>query len=1028
MGKVKDCPDFDSAEFIELLKEMPHPLTAEKDAFEIWVKNGGKYPDHILAKINTQTVAEEQYDEDTTRTILQKQKVIERAISLIEKKIGKLENRETKEAYIKKYAELLENLKSLEADAAIIEFIKMSEHIINSGLKSIEEIEKDFREKKVSLNYTEKALANTIEYIGVFEILKQIQKESINNPEFKELIPTLNNLIASQNDILLKTKILSRYIQVKKLEPYAEVVPEFHKRKAEKEFNSSTQAKSLRGEALKEARKEYINNYLNDNKGLITAEKRDFLNNILVNVEDVPYLVSTLSNPSDINNPILAYAVDLINKADFNTTKRVNKQAEVFDSLYKEYIAYMGNKSNMEDLYEPILEKDSQGNLTGMLVNMASSPVQYKALKEGKYKGTAVERLYDEVIRLQKEKDKMIPNGLRLGFKLPTMNKKLLERIYSENVLKTTGQSVVDFFKVNNTDTEFGDLDERKKAQKNNHTVEIITDEFGREKQNIPIHFRGKIDPKTQSYDVLGIMMLDLNSVKNYSEKLQVEIAISLLKENVGSADIIQRDWKGRLKTQKDGSIAPKKGIESNIYKNLHNLLQHNVYGISVDGNPQTIKILSAVKSLTSFAHLALNPFSAGANFTQGVTVEWVESIGGKTGAFGRINRINAYQKYTTDLPNMMMDATKNVPTSKSYLLAREFQIGKLFNPLDKKFIENNIAKKVGVGGTLNFMNNAGETHLQTILMYSVLDNIKVLDEKGNFLDKDFKPTKDRSKAIGLDSAYTVENGKLVLNKKVAKTERTEGVTSEDIRKLSKYYSKTSRELFGNGDSKTKSIAQRTIIGHMVFQMRSWLIPGFEKRFKGISKINTKSEDLTISQLEYNYDKEAFEEGLYTSGVRFLWSMTKDLKKLGIQAAPENWNKLTTEEKANVHRALAEATIIICALMLAMALKNAYDDDEEKDISLLVAAYFSRRLYSEMFTYANPKETLRTFKSPAILLSTAEQLTEVVIQTFNPTEEYTTGVRSGQNKLLRKTKKLVKLSELGDFDNSLVDKYNNMLR
>jgi len=1026
MGKVKDCPEFDSAEFVELLKEMPHPLTAERDAFDVWVKNGGKYPDHILAKVNTKTVTEDSYSEETSSSILHKQKVIERAISLIEKKIGKLEARETKEAYIKKYAELLENLKSLQADDAIVEFIKMSEQIINSGLKSLDDIESDFREKKVSVDYTQKALANTLEYIGVFEVLKQIQKDTNNNPEFKSLIPTLNNLIGTQNDILLRTKIISRNITVKKLEPYAEVVTENHKRKAEKEFNSSDNAKKLKGDALKEARKDFIDSYINDNKGLITAEKRDFLNNILVNVEDIPYLVSTLSNPSDINNPILAYAVDLINKADFNTTKRVNEQAEVFDPIYKEYIAYIGNKSNMEDLYEPLLEKNSKGELTGSIVNMATSPVQYKALKEGKYKNTAVERLYDEIIKLQREKDKLIPNGLRLGFKLPTMNKKLLERVYSENVLKTTGSSVVDFFKVNNTDTEFGDLDERKKAQKNNHTVEIITDEFGREKQNIPVHFRGKIDPKTQSYDLLGIMMLDLNSVKNYSEKLNVEIAISLLKETVGSADIIQRDWKGRLKTNKDGSLAPRKGIESNIYKNLHNLLQHNVYGISVDGNPQTLKILNAVKSLTSFTHLALNPISAGANFAQGVSMEWVESIGGKTGAFGRINRMNAYQKYTLDLPNMMLDATKNVPTSKSYLLAREFQIGKLFNPNDKKFIENNIVKKVGVNGTLQFMNNAGETHMQTILMYSVLDNIKVLDENGDFLDKDFKATKDRSKAIGLDSAYTVENSKLVLNKKVAKTERTDNVKTDDVRKISKYYSKISRELFGNGDSRTKSIAQRTIMGHLAFQMRSWLVPGFEKRFKGITLVGVKSEDLTTAQLEYNYDKQAFEEGLYTSSVRFLVSMVKDLKTLGISAAPKNWNKLTVTEKANIHKTLAEATIIICALMLAKALKDMYDDDEEKDVSLLVAAYFSRRLYSEMFTYANPKETLRTFKSPAIVLSTAEQLSELVIQAFNPTEEYETGVRAGENKLKRKFIK--NLGVIKQKDINMEEKFNQLTR
>lgn len=1025
MGKAINCPNANDPEMRLLVSEMENPMTAELDAYNIWVRNGGKYPDEIIAKVNNKVEFETSEETQTTREILNKQKTVEKLINIIDKKLNRLTAIEAKDDYIQHYQELLAKLKGLQTDAAIVEFIKVAEKIIKTGEKTIDQIEKDIKEGGKNSTYLTRGLGNINEFIGVFNILKNIQEDSINDPEFKSLLPLLNELIGKQNNILLKVKKHSTELISKDLIKYSDKILKYYKRKAEIEFNNSEIAKRLKGAALKTARQEYIENYINENKGLIEAKNRDFMNNILLNVEDVPYLTSLLSNPADINNPILSYAVDLLDRADFNVTKRINDQAEVFQKLHKDYTDYMGNKSNMEELYSPLLEKDSLGKLTGNYVNELTSKHLYRELKEGRYKGTPVETLYDEVIRLQKEKDKIIPKSSRLGYRLPSINKKFIERLYSENIVKTGKDSIVDYFKVNNTDTDLGEIEKREEEQKKRDTIQVITNEFGEEKQNIPIHYRGKTDLNKQSYDVLGISMLDLNNTFNYHEKFDVGIILSLLKENISDSDVIQRDWQDRTKVQKSGAIAPKKGVHSNIYKSLEHLIKHRVYGISVEGNPQTIKVINNMKSFTNALNLSLNPYSAGANFLQSTTMEWIESIGGDTGAFGRINRAHAYQKYTLDLPNMMLDANKHVPTSKSYLLARELQIGKLFNPKEKEFIENNIVKKVGVNGTLQFMNNAGETHVQTILMYSVLDNIKVLDKDGNFLDKNFNPTKDRSKAIGIDSAYTVENGKLTLNKKVNKTERTDGVTTEDIRKISKFYAKTSRTLFGNGDSRSKSIAQRNILGHLVFQMRSWLVPGFEKRFKGITKVGVKNEDLNIDQLEYNQEMSKFEEGMYTSTVRFLVSMSKDLRKLGISAAPENWKNLTTTDKANIYRTLAETTAIICALLVSKGLKDAYDDDKE-DKSLLIAAYFSRRLYSEMFTYINPKETLRTFKSPAMILTTAENLAALIEQLADPTEEYTTGIRSGESKLKRKALKLTPV--ITQFNKNTTDMYNFLTR
>jgi hypothetical protein len=85
------------------------------------------------------------------------------------------------------------------------------------------------------------------------------------------------------------------------------------------------------------------------------------------------------------------------------------------------------------------------------------------------------------------------------------------------------------------------------------------------------------------------------------------------------------------------------------------------------------------------------------------------------------------------------------------------------------------------------------------------------------------------------------------------------------------------------------------------------------------------------------------------------------------------------------------------------------DDDKDKmSTTELFLAYTSRRLYSELFTYANINEGLRTFRSPAISLNAAENLMDFFVQlTTNPTERYAQGPRADDLKLSHKMAKLV---------------------
>lgn len=1007
------CPNPKSREMRLLVSKMTNSMTAEQDAYNIWEANGGEYPEDILAEVNPEVVIEG----ETPLTNLQiaaKQKIIEDAISVINKKLNRLSSIGAKEEHIAEYEKLLQNLKNLEANAAIIEFIKTSERIIHTGEKTIAELEEKIV-NNTDKNFSLKGLSQIKTYIGALDLLAEIRNDLFKEKEFKDSIPLLNDLIIRQKAITQKTIDLYKEAMIPVISANNKSLEKYYEYQAEREFNGSQKAKTLKGKELSTARKEYIENYILDNKGKIEAAKRDDARNMLTYIEDIDQMISLFVAPADINNPVIAYAYNLYDRADFNKNVRMNKQADIFNDLHKRYTKFIGKKSNMEEFYAPLLEKDAEGKLTGYLVN-PNSKEQFKAIKEGKYKGTVVEELYDELVSLQIEKDKVLPNGMKLGFRIPNINKSLLERVYSENIISSTKESLFDAFRVTKADTEFGTDEERVsketedniEARRIGKKIEVITNELGEKRQGIPIHYRGKFDPKSQSYDLLGVLMLDLNNVTNYKEKSIIAPEIDLLMTTVAEADVIQRDWKGNLEIDKtkdgSGKAAVKKGIYSNVYKNLDELRKMREFGISVEGNPNIIKTINVAKNVTSTINQALNPFSAGANLMQGTSMEWLETFGGETRSYTKANLIQAYGKYSKELPNIVKDLMENAPQSKTNLLAREYQLHQVFSNMDRKFIEDSIAKKLGPD-VLRSLDSMTEKHLQVILMYAMMDNIKVLDKNGNFLDKDFKPTKDRSKAIGLDEAYEVKDGVLYLDSRAIKSERTDNL-DEDRLKLKKYFGSVSRKMFGNYTPENKSRAQRTIVGHLVFQMRGWLIPGFERRYKGISKAFIKAEDLSQAQRDYNTETEQYEEGIYTTGIRFIATVAKELKASKIQAIPENWNKLTDYEKGNMLKMVYEAAVIASSLALAMAFKAGLEDDED-NIPLQLAAYYSRRLFSETFTYANPKEGLRTLKSPAVIMGTIEDVINLIEQSFDPTEEYETGDRKGELKIRYAVEKLI---------------------
>jgi hypothetical protein len=483
-------------------------------------------------------------------------------------------------------------------------------------------------------------------------------------------------------------------------------------------------------------------------------------------------------------------------------------------------------------------------------------------------------------------------------------------------------------------------------------------------------------------------------------------------------------------------------------------MVESRLYGVLSAGSPEAHKIASMLRSYSSNVNLIGNYYSAGANLTQGSAMNWLEAAGGRF--YGFKDLAQAHAKRDLDLNNIMVDVTRRSKLSKTELLKEFFDVQNNWMPLDTRFAENNALKRHANIGTGHTFNQMAEYAVQTVSMYATLNNIKVKDKNGKYLNKKGEVVKTRDEAMSLDEAFEVgfvaKDGKttiskddhrklspkvqktytygvLHLNPKVASTDRADGVVDVDsIVKVSEILRKVSRDLYGNYSAKNKAALERYAVGSLVTHMRKWFVPGIKKRFRGGATLfrrdGEKLMDLAVirndelNELNMYYDKNADQhsEGMYISSLRYIMSTIADMKGMqagllgyinianpvaGMKSGRDNWAKLSESERQNVHRTVAEMAIAALSYISFLMLSAAMDDDDDEMIAM--AAFFSRRLQGELLTYLNPMELNRTLRTPAVSLSILQTSTKALTQLFSPFEED----RQGNNKLQKSLFKLI---------------------
>jgi hypothetical protein len=205
--------------------------------------------------------------------------------------------------------------------------------------------------------------------------------------------------------------------------------------------------------------------------------------------------------------------------------------------------------------------------------------------------------------------------------------------------------------------------------------------------------------------------------------------------------------------------------------------------------------------------------------------------------------------------------------------------------------------------------------------------------------------------------------------------------------------------------------AMRHAAGKLMMMYRKYLIPMGISRFRGVSYVNKNQEDLTDGQRFFSDSLQEYEEGTYSTTLRFVFkAMLPAIKKLEYKILSSKWNELTDYEKKNIHKAVTEIVItamLLPALRMLIEATMSGDDDDDKFAYFLLLE--TRRLESELSSYRNWNEQYKILESPIPSVNILQNTTSLIGRIADPTswgEVYKSGERKGELKVIRNIEKL----------------------
>lgn len=558
---------------------------------------------------------------------------------------------------------------------------------------------------------------------------------------------------------------------------------------------------------------------------------------------------------------------------------------------------------------------------------------KWTEIKEGKYKGTAVEKFYDFYTNYMQVANDIVPEFVRPTF-IANFSQSFLERTTDLGLLGAIQGGWSEL--LNGLEIKY---DEEKYGKVDAYTGEILRELY--------IPGLSKFD-QNKSLDLGNSLLTFMEGVYRYQELSQIENTIYFVQQEIRNASQKKIDATGkplegndRIDSNKnpakqvselfdyfvDAAMYGKKQKDEGGFKYVIGGFGAAI-GFGKKGDEKIIsyaKIADSIIRYTGLRNLSFNLFAPVVNAVGGTANMYMTGAGGKyysnsdlnkslglltSGEFGDISPegvklkmiINWLKINREKVDREIFNQVSNAPLSK---------IHKKFNGMAFMRKSEHIMVEAGAGAM-------------------------ILSGKHNINMEDFDVVK----------------GKLVVKKEFT-----------DLNKMlfrEKVY-KVNGKNIGQMSPDDVMLAKKWIAGRMIMQHRSWLPSMFFNRF---------------GEKRYDYVLEKDVEGRY----RVAFKLLKEIKRKGFTQGIES---LSPDEIMAAKEAFAEIILLAGSGLILFALRGV-DDEEKKEAWYKYTNQIFTRVNNELIFFADPTGTtqFQVLISPAATTSTAEELGKLIRDTW----------------------------------------------
>lgn len=619
-------------------------------------------------------------------------------------------------------------------------------------------------------------------------------------------------------------------------------------------------------------------------------------------------------------------------------------------------------KKNLDNRVEAILEanviRDVEGkiispkakwknNLSGLSPAEKAAIEHYKSIIDQGHKVNARESL------------KTYGYGA-FFYELPKITKSGLERTYAGDIKGALKEQWDYLSKTRADDIEY-----------TNESVDLS----GKTIRELKMHYRdryGVFDNKSQSIDLANIFRLERKNVNIFKLRREREMEFSFLIDIAKNQKFYQRNGNLLQRALNKEKLHINTNENSNLVQNLKNMMDYRFYDISIKNNKKwgpvdANKATNYVNGLTAFMALSFNFASGTANVVNAQAQMFLETVfKGHTFTAANVAKANKIYWTPSVITDTMRDVTRGINRSYINQLSEMFNIRGLRHLSESNFLQASLLRKGADLKSFQVFQDSGEHWIQSVLMMSVLDNIKVMNENSEFIDKDGKVVKKIKDAASLLDMYKVdkETGLVDLDTRVVYTTHSPSSAWNEGGKelVDILIRKKLDDNIGNYTQTQQADGYRHWLFKMGMLFRKYLVPMGQARLLGIENAFVPKGKLREDQNRFSHALQQYEEGTYTTFLRYGWNSIKNLKNE--IATRENWSNLSEYEKHNIKRAAVELALtwgILPQLIRLLAMGAAADDDPEE---WYYAMYQVRRNITELASYRNPGEMFKMLKSP----------------------------------------------------------------